>query len=356
MKMKLSLIEKAGIKREAGNFKEALTLYKKAVKRNSSFEALSGLGGCLRLTGNFRGAISAYKKALKLNVCDEAHKADCFMGLGMSHRALSDYRGAAEHFFAAGKSYKKSADWAGYAYFCWCLGGLRRITGDLKASHQYFLLSVKFYGLLKDESGTAYALAGLGGILRMLGSFKESFTSYQRASVLFKKHGDRFGFAYCNCGMGSASRMLFRPSLSEKCYKIALKNYRRIQDEVNISFVLWGYANTLMLSGKIGEAALLLKESGTLFLKHKDKRGLVYSKLQEGELLRLSGNIAAAVSSFKSAGGMAEKLGLKFEAIHALTGLFACGKAKSPYKQYDKLGSKWYRVLKRNTPVFLDFP
>ncbi|GEM_PF-1954737 len=356
MKMNLSLTERAGIKRETGSFREALVLYKKAVKKESSFESLSGLGGCLRLTGDFRGAISVYKKALKLNVSDAPQQADCFMGLGMSLRALSDYRGAAEHFSAAGKIYKESADWAGYAYFCWCLGGLLRLTGDLKGSHAHLLLSVKFYKLLKDESGTAYALAGLGGILRMLGNFKESFNSYKRASVIFKKHGDRFGFAYCNCGMGSASRMLLRAALSEKYYKIALKNYRRIQDEVNISFVLWGYANSLMLSGRNGKAALLLKESKTLFLRHKDKRGLVYSKLQEGELLRLSGNIAAAVSSFKSAGGMAETLGMKFEAIHALTGLFACGKAKSPYKQYDKLGSKWYRVLKRNTPVFLDFP
>ena len=356
MKRNLSLTERAGIKREAGNFKEALILYKKAVKKYSSFESLSGLGGCLRLTGDFRGAIKAYKKALKENICSEPQKADCFMGLGMSHRALSDYSGAAKHFFAAGKIYKESADWAGYAYFSWCLGGLRRITGDLKGSHANFLLSLKFYKLLKDESGTAYALAGLGGILRMLGNFKESFVSYKRASVIFKKQGDRFGFAYCNCGMGSASRMLFRAAVSEKYYKIALKTYRRIEDEVNISFVLWGYANTLMLSGRLLEAAHLLNKSKTLFLRHKDKRGLVYSKLQEGEFLRLSGKIAAAVNSFKSARIMAETLGLKFEAMHALTGLFACGKAKSPYKQYDKLGSKWYRVLKRNTPVFLDFP
>ena len=350
------LLERAEQKRESGNFKEAIPLYKKTVRQNGSYEAYSGLAGCLRLTGDFRGAIAAYKTALKRNVCDEGQKADAFMGLGMSCRGLSEYAAAGSYFSKAARSYKAAGDWAGFAYYCWCQGGLRRIIGDLPESKRLFLLSVKFYGLLKDESGKGYALAGLGGILRMLGDFRESFACYRKASAIFRKHGDRFGFAYCNCGMGSASRMLFKPGSSEAFYRTALRNYRGIKDEVNIAFVLWGYANTLMLSGRLREAAARHSESAELFLKHQDKRGMVYALLQEGVIASEAGFLRRAVSCFKSAGGRAKALGLKFEALHAQAGLYCCKKGKSPYKQYSKLGSRWHRVLKRNTPVFLNFP
>ncbi len=350
------LLERAEGKREAGNFKEALPFFRQAVRQNGSFEAFSGLAGCLRLTGDFRGAIAAYKTALERSVCDEEQKADTFMGLGMACRGLSEYAAAGRYFSKAAISYKASGDWPGFAYYCWCQGGLRRITGDLRGSRRLFMLSVKFYGLLKDESGKAYALAGLGGILRMLGDFSDSFACYSKASVIFRKHGDRFGFAYCNCGMGSASRMLLKPAKSEAFYKIALLNYRGIKDEVNIAFVLWGYANTLILSGRLTEAKRRHIESARLFLKHKDKRGMVYALLQKGELERNSGNLLEGARCFRAAGMRAKALGLKFEALHAQTGLFFCKKAKSPYKQYAKLGSKWHRVLKRNTAVILDFP
>ena len=356
LKKMYGLLERAEGERESGNFKEALPLYKKAVRLNGSFQAFSGLAGCLRLTGDFKGAIAAYKTALKRSICDEDQKADAFMGLGMASRGLSEYADAGSYFSKAARSYRAAGDWAGFAYYCWCQGGLRRITGNLLGSKELFRLSAKYYGLLKDESGKAYALAGLGGILRMLGDFRQSFNCYERAASIFKKQGDRFGFAYCNCGMGSASRMLFKPAKSEAFYKIALLNYRGIKDEVNIAFVLWGYANTLLLSGRLTEAKRRHRESSGLFLKHKDKRGMIYALLQEGEMDRETGNILKGARCFRAAGIRAKALGLKFEALHAQTGLFFCKKAKSPYKQYAKLGSKWHRVLKRNTAVILDFP
>ena len=91
----------------------------------------------------------------------------------------------------------------------------------------------------------------------MLGEYKDSHECYRKAAGMFKKQKDTFGFAYCNCGMGSAARMSFKPEVSVEYYRIAVKNYRKITDEINIAFVLWGYANTLLTAGRLKEAEKL---------------------------------------------------------------------------------------------------
>ena len=67
-------------------------------------------------------------------------------------------------------------------------------------------------------------------------------------------------------------------------------------------------------------------------------------------------NLPLAVKKFKSALKNARKFGFKFEALHAKTGLFYCGKGKETGREYSKIKSKWPDVLKRNTPVVLNFP
>jgi tetratricopeptide (TPR) repeat protein len=92
---------------EIGDYKTALTHYKKAVEIDPKFAfAWDNLGICYRRLDRFKEAVEAYKKSLKI----DPKGAMPLMNIGIAYQYLEDYDNAIKYYEKLKKYYKKNPE------------------------------------------------------------------------------------------------------------------------------------------------------------------------------------------------------------------------------------------------------
>lgn len=299
--------DKAEKKRARAEYTEALDLYKKALRAYSKSRDTDGMLQCLlsigdtyRMTGGFLNSVSAYAEAITLSrqLKNRQLQADAITGLGLSKRALGDWKEALNLFSRAKKIYEKQADTTGIAFLLWAEGGAFRIKGDIKNAIKSLKQAKKAFEALGSEddrmSGSGYCMCGLGGVSRVAGRFDDSMKYYTAANSIMASMSDRFGTAYSHCGIGNAYRMKGDFVNALKHLKKAESIYRQIGDIVSYSYTLWSIGMVNLITGKLKKAEEYFGKAGTQFRKTKDIRGLIYNRLGIGQLLFMKGGQSKA--------------------------------------------------------------
>ncbi|MGW8323126.1 MAG: tetratricopeptide repeat protein, partial [Thermodesulfobacteriota bacterium] len=189
---------KAEQARTGSRYDRALELYRQALRQFTAAGDLEGIVDChvamgdtLRMIGEFPTAIGHYTEALELAE-EKLVMADAQAGIGLSHRALGDWKEALHHLELADDFYRKNRDRAGHAFTTWAIAGTYRIKGDLTKTLSTFREALDLYREMKDRRGMGYCYNGLGGASRVAGRFKDSEKYYKRANQVFRELKDRF--------------------------------------------------------------------------------------------------------------------------------------------------------------------
>ncbi|MBI5887215.1 MAG: tetratricopeptide repeat protein [Deltaproteobacteria bacterium] len=317
------LFDEAERKRAASRFPEAIALFLEAKRLSAQDRELRAdcafsLGDAYRMTGEFARAVRCYKEAEKLSLAldSEMRSFDALVGLGLTLRAMGDFKEAAVIFNRCMRWYKKSGDKAGIAFTLWARAGALRIKGDLAGAIKGFKEAKAMFAKLSDKSGAGYCLTGLGGASRVAGRPGDSFKYYTGANKVFRGLKDTFGVAYSYCGIANSLRMKgdFKASLAY--FKKAASNYRKIGDRVSYAYTLWGEGSGFQMLGRDRDALGDFKEARRLFKETGDKRGLLYCMISISQLMfKVEQEKASALIS--GALRAAKKLGLKTEEGYA---------------------------------------
>jgi tetratricopeptide (TPR) repeat protein len=295
----IKIFNKAESLRKKCQYKESLSFFRKALKRYATLNDSAGLFRChaaigdvYRMIGNFSLAADNYLAAINVSNSEDydVKRADAEVGLGLSMRALGNWKDALFHINKSKKYYIKKNDTEGLAFTLWAEAGTYRIKGDIKKAIETFLESRKLFESLKDKHGTGYCMCGLGGASRIAGKFSDSLKYYKAANKIFTELKDKFGIAYSYCGIGNAYRMLLDFKKAFEFFRKASKIYEKIGDIVSYSYTLWGIGTSHKMIGNYKEADEFFNKAISNFKKTKDPRGLIYCKLARGELSLLKGN------------------------------------------------------------------
>ncbi|HTR44118.1 MAG TPA: tetratricopeptide repeat protein [Thermodesulfovibrionales bacterium] len=326
--------------RRTCRYREALSLYKKALKRyaaqgdsHGALSCLLSLGDTHRMTGDFDAAAQRYHDAIALSKVtrQKALRADAMAGLGLSLRALGDWKGALKLFTAAARVYDEKGDREGLAFLQWAQGGALRVGGAAAKAIDAFKKAKGLFESLGSEHKTAvgYCLCGLGGVSRMAGLWGDSLRYYTRANSLLGALHDRFGVAYSHCGIGNALRMKGDFSGALQHLRKAERVYRKIGDIVSYSYTLWSMGMTHLMEGRLARAKKCFGEAASRFKETKDIRGIIYCGLAGGQLLFLKGDVKRALAEFGKALAVSEAHEFMIEACHAraLLGYAESGRA-----------------------------
>jgi tetratricopeptide (TPR) repeat protein len=327
--------------RRTCRYREALALYRKALKtstaqgdRDGALSCLLSLGDTHRMTGDFGAAAQYYEGAIALSrvMRQKALRADAMAGLGLSLRALGDWKGALKLFAEAGAIYKERGDREGLAFLQWAQGGALRVGGAAAKAIAAFKEAKRLFGSLGSDHETAvgYCLCGLGGVSRMAGLWEDSLRYYTKANSLLGSLRDRFGVAYSHCGIGNALRMKGDFAGAMQHLRKAERVYRKIGDIVSYSYTLWSMGMTHLMEGRLTRAAQCFDDAASRFRKTKDIRGIIYCRLARGELFFLKGERKRALAEFGKALADSETHGFMIETAHAraLLGYAESGRAK----------------------------
>jgi tetratricopeptide (TPR) repeat protein len=355
-----TLFEKAEDLRRASRYREAIAAYRKALMRyrrenngESTLSCLLALGDTLRMTGDFSGARDAYAEALLLAKAGKKPllRADAAVGIGLSVRALGEWKEALALFGEARKVYEKASDGEGLAFLLWAEAGAFRVGGMIPQALESFKQARRLFRKIKGDdfaSAVGYCLCGLGGLSRVAGKWEDSMAYYTEANRELSRLGDRFGIAYSHCGIGNAFRMRGELGPAMRHLKKAERLYGTIGDIVSYSYTLWSMGMTELMRGRPAAAQLHFEQAARRFRKTKDRRGLAYYRLGKGQALMLSGDLRGARRCFEEALGECVRSSFSLEACHA-EALLALLNGDSPNRScYRRLGS-------RLTPIAIPF-
>jgi len=336
--------------REDSRYREALSAYRKALRAYSQGDDSIGMLCCLlsigdtyRMTGNFRGAGDAYTEAISLSrrMRKKRMRADAMVGLGLSLRALGEWKDAVRLFSDARGIYEEKSDTEGLAFVLWAEGGAFRVGGDAKKAMHSFRKAYKLFSSFPDvehQKATGYCLCGLGGVSRVSGLWDDSLHYYREANELLSSLHDRFGLAYSYCGIGNALRMKGDYAGAMKHLRKAETLYKGIGDIVSYSYTLWSMAMTHLMKGRLKEAEQCLEKAARRFKTTRDVRGLIYCRLGLGEVLFLRGDIHDAITAFTRSLDDSRKHDFLIEACHSEALLNYSTTQKRDSSCYKKIG------------------
>jgi len=358
--------------REKAKYREALSLYKKALRiyrgdrdRRGEGDCLISIGDTCRMLGDFLSAEDAYIRAISLGkgLGDRLLQADAMVGLGLSKRAVGKWAEALRLLSRAKKTYERESDRKAVAFTTWAEGGAYRIKGDIKNSIRSFRAALRMYGFrpgdpssdiprdAEDRRAIGYCLCGLGGVLRVAGQIEDSMKCYTDANALLSSLRDRFGTAYSHCGIGNAWRMKGDYTTALKHFRRAEAIYNRIGDIVSYSYTIWSMAMTYIMTAKFRMAEKCLYRASANFRKTGDVRGLIYCWLSEGELLFLRGDPKGAIKLLRRALNDSRKYNFKVEACHSAALLDYMDTGKANNACYRGIGSALrFRAIPFNIP------
>lgn len=354
--------------REKAKYREALSLYKKALRiyrddrdRRGEGDCLISIGDTCRMLGDFPSAEDAYIRAISLSkgLGNRLLQADAMVGLGLSKRAVGNWAEALRLLSRAKKTYERESDRKAVAFTTWAEGGTYRIKGDIKNSIRSFRAALRMYGFRKsdiprdaeDRRATGYCLCGLGGVLRVAGRFEDSMKYYTDANALLSSLRDRFGTAYSHCGIGNAHRMKGDYTTALKHFRRAEAIYNRIGDIVSYSYTIWSMAMTYIMTARLRMAEKCLYRASTNFRKTGDVRGLIYCWLCSGELLFLRGDPKGAIKLVRRALNDSRKYNFKVEACHSAALLDYINTGRANNACYRGIGSMLrFRAIPFNIP------
>jgi tetratricopeptide (TPR) repeat protein len=347
--------ETAEALRERSLYAEALPFYRKALKGSRGAErlaCLTAIGDTCRMVGDFLSSGKYYSSAVELaeRTGDVAASLDAAVGLGLSRRALGDWKSALRLLTRAEGGYRKLRDREGLAFALWARAGALRIKGDIPEAVRTFRAALRAFTSLGSDRGIGYCLTGLGGTTRVRGLFGESLRHYSAANELFRQTRDSFGMAYSHCGIGNALRMQGDMEGARRHFRRAIALYRRMGDVVSYSYTLWSMGKTYLMLGKPGVAGRYFRDSLALFEKTRDPRGAIYSKMGLSEKDFLEGRPKEAKRKALWALGEAGSHGFKVEWCHA-RGLAALLEGKAAPGCYRGLGLRLaFKSIPMNIP------
>ncbi len=301
------------------------------------YHCLRSLGDLYRMKGQFARAAAKYSEAIDLarTMRSTDLVADARIGLGLTFRALGQWKKAGELIRTSRSHYAKRGDREGIAFALWAEAGTLRIKGDVPGALKTFRSARRLFQSLGDREGVAYCLCGLGGASRVAGHSRASLRYYRAAEGMFSDLRDTFGRAYSFCGIANAHRMLGEYRKAFSFFGKATRLYRRLGDSVSYAYTLWGRATAHKMIGEYKEARIHLKNAMRLFRKTNDPRGLAYCTLGLSEIAGLTGKRATAGKYVGAAWKTVVDLDLSLEKCHTAT------VAELLAKQ-DFNGSRWF--------------
>ena len=290
-------------------YQESLRLFRKALQGYRKIHDKEGISGCMlslgdiyRMIGNFDLAANGYREAINLaNESNPVKVADAEVGLGLSLRALGNWKEALKFIRKSKRTYQDKYDTQGLAFTLWAEAGTLRVKGDIKGAIGCYKESRKIFTSLKDTPGIGYCLCGLGGASRIAGLFKTSLQYYIAANRLFSAMKDTFGTAYSYCGIANAYRMLKDYENAFIHFSKATRLYKKIGDRVSYAYTLWGLSSTYKMIADYKKAYDYLIMALNLFKKTKDPRGLIYCESGLGEIALIKGKKAIAMRYISAA-------------------------------------------------------
>lgn len=369
----MTLLQQADALRQRSQYRQALLLYKRALKRGQRppavatatplkgvsdpsgkdrLECLLAIADTYRIIGEFGNAEKHYSRAVELagKLKDVSSALDGKVGFGLSRRALGDWRAALRAFKLAEAAYRGLDDREGVAFCLWARAGALRIKGDIPGAIRTFKAALKAFTSLKHEQGIGYCLCGLGGTTRIKGLFKDSLGYYMKANKLFLRLRDTFGVAYSHCGIGNALRMQGEYEPARAHFRRAITLYRRIGDIVSYSYTLWSMGKTCMMLNKHSLAERYFRESMGLFKKTKDPRGVIYSRIGIAELRFLANRRSEARKAAQTALKEAGAHGFSVEKCHSRF-LLSCIDGRADAGCYKRLGLRLgFKTVPINIP------
>jgi tetratricopeptide (TPR) repeat protein len=322
----------------------------KVTKDEEHVRCLLGIADTCRMTGDFTRALDYYSRAIGQCNKNSDLLTDATVGLGLSKRALGDWKDSISLFGKAEKTYRRLDDKEGVAFCLWAMAGALRIRGDIPEAVRTFKKAHGAYLKLNDAHGAGYCLCGLGGTTRVRGQFTRSLDYYTEANDIFSILSDSFGTAYSHCGMGNALRMQGDYDGARDHFRRAIRIYKRIGDIVSYSYTLWSMGKTYMMTGKNALAERYFNNSLRLFRKTKDPRGILYCRMGLAELKAIRGGKGNAARMLESVKAEAKDRGFLVELCHA-GALLSCIRGKTDNACYRKLGLETrYESIPFNIP------
>jgi tetratricopeptide (TPR) repeat protein len=330
------LIGKAEALRQKSQYREALSVFKKAAAHARKIQDAGGLldssmaaGDVCRIIGDFDHAVEYYTEALEIceGFCDDLTAADALVGLGLSYRAVGMWQKAMRLIARARKIYVAAGDKKGMAFALWAEAGSLRIAGKIPAAIETYFRARRIFAASGFDSGLGYTLAGLGGAHRIAGKPADSLKYYLEANEIFRSLRDAFGTAYTHCGIGNAWRMKGDYVRATGEFKKAAALYGRIGDIVSYSYTIWSLATLCKMRGNLAEALKYTAEARRNFRKTKDPRGIIYCDLAQGEVAWMMGKEKRAQALIRGALASAVAHKFRLEECHARLLLLNAGKA-----------------------------
>jgi tetratricopeptide (TPR) repeat protein len=348
-------LEQAEKLRLQSKYHDALVLLKRILKSargDERIRCLMELGDTSRMTGRFDLAEKYYDEARELGrkKRDIRLRTDAEVGLGLSRRAMGDWKGSLKLLRRAERTYRRFKDKEGVAFSLWAAAGALRVKGDIPGAVKTFRAAKSAFSALEDDHGIGYSLCGLGGATRVRGYHTQSLKYYSKANQVFSMLGDAFGTAYSHCGIGNAHRMKGDYSDAMDHFKEAIRLYRRIGDIVSYSYTLWSMGKTYMMTGKYTLSEKYFKEALQHFKRTKDPRGAIYCRLGIAELQAIRGKVPSAKKTMTSQAEKAALKGFGIERCHARA-LLSSLDGKTNNTCYRQLGLKLnFNLIPFNIP------
>ncbi len=286
-----------------GNYKEALELFKKALKLFSpSQETKRDIADILKYVGNIHLLFGDYEKARKyytnaLQIAKEmqdmkemavvlSNIGNVYTTRGDLDRALKIYASSLDVMENVGFKY-------GIATLLSNIGNVHFKKGELKKALTYYKQSLEISEKIDQKGIMSGVLNNIGGILYLMDKLDEAMDTYLRCLKLAKEIGDKHTSSYA---LMNLARVYIQKGQNVYALKLA-KKAKEMVKEVDKA----GYVEAL---GILAEAEILVKEY-SLAMEHAEEALRVAMDIgsKEGEMVtrRVMGMIYRERSNFRQA-------------------------------------------------------
>lgn len=291
-----------GLMKKAINFYiKAISKANKTIDKTKMFNALLKIASISRAFGDIKNTKKYIDMAGKLFI-----NREYLLEKAMYLRMIGDFKKAINIFDNLIDEYKKEKDYQALSYILWAKGGIFRLEGKFALSIKAYRQSYYYANKIKDPSLMVYSLFGLAGVFRVSGNINESNKIYKKAKSIIPDT-DLFAKAYAYCGIANSLRQMANIDNAIKNYKKSYLLYKKVGDDLDLGFVLWGLGECYKRKNLLKKALSIFYKADRLFNKGFEPRGRILNLISISQTLYLMGNIKKAKKLYKVAIKESEK-------------------------------------------------
>jgi adenylate cyclase len=209
------------------------------------------MGVASYLQGNYTEALTHYRVALRTSEERDAKSdvARVLYNIGLSYEAVSDHTSTMEYFERALSIREELADLRGVARILASMGTLYGKIGDYAAALELNHRAYSIYEQLADTTGMGYAVSAMGHVCMRLGDHVSSLQHALRSLDLFEGIRDRAGMALATSRIGSLYWNSGDYPLALEFYHRSLALNKEIGSQRDIAMVTTNLGNVLVDTG-----------------------------------------------------------------------------------------------------------